>query len=334
MARFELLGSDGDEKRLLRAPDVGYSLLLAGHPRVIEVEPDGAKYDVRIALADLPVEHGLRFSEMPDQMNPQALATSLATAYRNTRAISPTDGTVEPLPDAGMVDGVIGGAHILYARTNSDPIQMEYVWVAIHRAPKSFQVLYHTVRFRTVDVTMLAWEQLRASFIDKHTWGARGNVNPVVRSERSIMNERSSDPGFRARFRYGNPHAPFGIGAYTVTVGVDDNVELVHECGGKRRRWIAHAEPALATTLVAGLKSASFPAPPSEKVGRPGTSDFELEVSRQDGTIERVSGFPSPNYRDVSFMFTHIVSQMSGDEVLGFSLPVETRYVSDSKELQ
>jgi hypothetical protein len=46
---------------------------------------------------------------------------------------------------------------------------------------------------------------------------------------------------FRARLSYGNPHAPFGIGAYTVTVGVDDNVELVHERGGKRRRWIAHA---------------------------------------------------------------------------------------------
>ena len=64
---------------------------------------------------------------------------------------------------------------------------------------------------------------------------------------------------FRARLSYGNPHAPFGIGAYTVTVGVDDDVELVHERGGKRRRWIAHAEPALAAALAAGLKSASFP---------------------------------------------------------------------------
>jgi len=139
---------------------------------------------------------------------------------------------------------------------------------------------------------------------------------------------------FRARLSYGNPHAPFGIGAYTVTVGVDDNVELVHERGGKRRRWIAHAEPALAATLAAGLKSANFPAPPSEKVGRPGASSFALEVPRLDGAIERASGFPSPNYLDVSFMFSHIVSQMSGDAVLGFSLPVETRYVSDAKEMQ
>jgi hypothetical protein len=138
---------------------------------------------------------------------------------------------------------------------------------------------------------------------------------------------------FRARLRYGNPHAPFGIGAYTVTIGVDDNVELVHEQGGKRRRWIARAEPALVTTLAAGLASANFPARPSQRVGRPGTSTFELEVPRMDGTIERAGGFPSPNYRDVAFMFTRIVSQMSGDAVLGFLLPIETLYVSNAKEV-
>ncbi len=145
---------------------------------------------------------------------------------------------------------------------------------------------------------------------------------------------RDPTPNFRARFSYGNPHAPFGIGAYTVTVGIDDVVELVHERGGKRRRWTARAEPAVATTLAAGLVSAKFPAPPSTRVGRPGTSSFALEVPRDDGTVERAGGFPSPNYRDVSFMFSHIVSQMSGDAVLGFSLPVETRYVSDAKEMQ
>jgi hypothetical protein len=138
---------------------------------------------------------------------------------------------------------------------------------------------------------------------------------------------------FRARLSYGNPHAPFGIGGYTVTVGIDDSVELVHERGGKRRRWIARIEPALATSLAAGLESAKFPTPPSVRGAPPGTPGFELEVPRPDGTIERASGFPSPNYRDVAGVFTHIVSQMSGDEVLGFSLPVETRYISDAKEM-
>lgn len=139
-------------------------------------------------------------------------------------------------------------------------------------------------------------------------------------------------PEFRARLRYGNPHAPFGIGAFTVTVGVDGAVELVHERGGQRRRWVARAEPALEPTLVAGLASASFPAPPSVKVGQPGAADFELVVPRDDGTIERAGGFPSPNYRDVSGLFTDIVFQMSGDAVLGFSLPLGTRYVTDVME--
>ena len=138
--------------------------------------------------------------------------------------------------------------------------------------------------------------------------------------------------GHRARLNYGNPYAPFGIGAYTVTIGGDDTVELVHECGGKRRRWTARAEPVVATALAAGLASASFPAPPSVRVGRPDTASFELEVPRADGTIERASGFPSPNYREVATMFSHIVTQMSGDAVLGFDLPVETRYVVDVVE--
>jgi hypothetical protein len=34
MQTFELLGSDEDETRLLRAPAVGYSIALAGHPRL------------------------------------------------------------------------------------------------------------------------------------------------------------------------------------------------------------------------------------------------------------------------------------------------------------
>ncbi len=426
MATFEILGSDHDETRLVGAPALGYSLALAGHPHVIEGQPDGAKYDIRIALADLPVQHGLRFSEMPDQMNAQALAISLATAYRNTRATSSVESIVEALPDAGMFDA---GAHVLYARKDVDPVQMEYVWVAIHRVPDKYLVLYHTVRFRSADVSMIAWGHLRGSFIAEHAWGAREtppaiwpassitrasakldltdtawvdakqkateieqptaaldvvallrdealayasprasvgdalvrlrdritNIAPSISSvllrnlddcrtfhdlrgwvwqSAWLLSDRPSRiPGFRARFSYGNPYAPFGIGAYTVTVGVDDQIDLLHEQGGKQRRWIARAEPVVATTLAAGLVSSNFPAPPSVLVGRPGTSGIAIEVPRADGTIERASGFPSPNYRDVSTMFTHIVSQMSGDSVLGFSLPVDTRYVSDAKEI-
>ena len=429
MASFEILGSDYDETRVVRAPELGYSLALAGHPRVFDGEPDGAKYDIRIALADVPVEHGLRISEMPDQMNPQALAISLATAYRNTRATSPDDGTVEALPDAGAFEA---GAHVLYTRKGVDPAQTEYVWVAIHRVPTKYLVLYHTVRFRTADLTMFAWGHLRGSFVDQHVWSEAPRAAPTIWPASAItqpsakldltdkawdearakavelehvpianaldlvallrdeglaytspnaavgeaparLRERitsaapaiahvllrgldecrthhdlrgwiwqsawllsakaARDTGFRARFAFGNPFKPFGMGAYTVTIGLDDQIELVHERGGQRRRWIARAEPAVVPTLEAGLASASFPAPPSVKVGRPGASGFEIVVPRADGTIERTSGFPSPNYRDVSTMFSHIVSQMSGDAVLGIVLPVETQYISDPKEI-
>lgn len=136
----------------------------------------------------------------------------------------------------------------------------------------------------------------------------------------------------RARLTYGNSHAPFGIGAFTVTVLVSGTVELVHTRSGRIRRWTARAEHDLELALVAGLVSAQFPALPSERVGAPGTASFKLEVPSADGTMQQAEGFPSPNYRDVSFLFSNIVAQMSGDQVLGFSLPVSTPYVTGSVE--
>jgi hypothetical protein len=80
---FELLGSDDDETRLLRAPACGYSLALGGHPRIAPAPEGRAVYDVVLALGDVSVHHGFRIDELGAGLDPKSLAESLATAYRN-----------------------------------------------------------------------------------------------------------------------------------------------------------------------------------------------------------------------------------------------------------
>lgn len=428
MTVFELLGHSSDEIRIVRSLDHQFSLALAGHPRVVEGAVDEAKYDIRLALADVPVEHGLRFSEMPGQMDPQSLATSLATAYRNARSQSPDDHAVRGIPDCARREEVLGGAHVLYLRFDT---QMEFVWVSICGSGSGYVALYHTVRFDSALFSEIEWAHLRGSFVEQHVWNAssysipalwppsnitrqsarldisaaawaeakdsvtafsevadeelaatRQMLRDVIRefvSSRTLLASslrerihvqvsesqspararvltrgldechtyhdlygwvwradwllgRRRQPEFRARLSYGNPYAPFGIGAFTVTVRSNGIVELVHERGGSTRHWMARSEPDLERALAEGLASARFPDPPNERVGAPGAASFKLEVPSADGTMQQAEGFPSPNYRDVSFLFSNIVAQMSGDQVLGFSLPVSTVYVSGSIE--
>lgn len=130
------------------------------------------------------------------------------------------------------------------------------------------------------------------------------------------------------KYSVGNPHAPIGNGAITVELAADGAVRLVVEKHPSRREWAGRAEAALWATLSSALAGAGFPAKPSRVTAPPGTASFELQVERADGRIEATSGFPSPEYKDVSVLFMTIVSQMTGKEVLGFELPSETRYVA------
>ncbi|MGE5180827.1 MAG: hypothetical protein ACM31C_02135 [Acidobacteriota bacterium] len=167
MGNFELLGSDEDETRLLRAPAFGYSIVLAGHPRT-EAHPEGSvKYDAVIALRDVAVHHGFRIDTVPAQMPPQDLAVAFVTAYRNNRATTP-DTRIVPLPF--RPDWLLGGAETIYPLRDVAGPAMEQVFVMIRKAPTGLWVLFHTTWFRNADVNNLCWAHLRASFIDQHAW--------------------------------------------------------------------------------------------------------------------------------------------------------------------
>ncbi len=164
---FELLGCAEDETRLVRAPLCGYSIALAGHPRV-ETAPEGrAAYDIVVALHDIPIHHGFRIDEISAQREPQTLALEFVAAYRNQRA-KQLNATVKPLPI--RPDWLLGGAHVIYALRDQPEPTMEQVWVTLRSSPAGFWVLFHTTWFKTSDVDQLRWSHVRASFIDQHAW--------------------------------------------------------------------------------------------------------------------------------------------------------------------
>lgn len=136
-----------------------------------------------------------------------------------------------------------------------------------------------------------------------------------------------------ARYSFGNPYAPMGFGGYSVEVFVDGAVDLIHERHGKKRMWRARAEAALWSRLASAIRAAAFPRKLIPTGAPPGTASFAFAVERSDGAMDEVSGFPTDEYRDVALLFNNIVGQMAKDQVFGFEPPLETRYVSDVREL-
>lgn len=132
----------------------------------------------------------------------------------------------------------------------------------------------------------------------------------------------------RATYSYGNPHAPFGMGNFIVELCLDSTVRLVHTKQGTSRTWIGRALPALWTELNVALATSKFPTRPSVRSAPAGEDSFKLSVTR-DAKEVTVSGFVSPEYKDVTLLFGDIVTQMSKAEVLGFEPPTATPYVTE-----
>lgn len=181
---FEFLGNEGDEVRILRAPAFGYSIALAGHPRIAPSPADGFVYDLTVALDDLPVQHSFRLNHIPATPAPQQLAVSMVESYRSRR--SAMDARVKPLPSAVATPGVIAGAHSIYSLRNEPTPTMEQLWVALHPADEGYSTLYHTTRFRNSDVNTIAWGHLRSSFIDQHSWDPGRDSTVAVWPESAV----------------------------------------------------------------------------------------------------------------------------------------------------
>ncbi len=132
---------------------------------------------------------------------------------------------------------------------------------------------------------------------------------------------------FHVRYVFGNPHAPMGMGRYSVEVFDNGDVELVHERYGTSRVWRARAEPALWTHLALAIGRSGFPRKAGPLSAPAGTESFTFSVTSPDGTVSQVSGFPTVEYDDIEILFNKIVSQMSKGQIFGVELPVDIRYV-------
>lgn len=137
--------------------------------------------------------------------------------------------------------------------------------------------------------------------------------------------------GVYARYHSGNAYAPIGRGAITVELKDDGTVRLVHECRQERREWSALAAPSLRTIFDEALASTPFPATPSAPSAPSGSNTITFSVRQADGSTAMASGFSSPEYRALSFLFMRITSQISGTTVLGFEVPAETTLITQPK---
>ncbi len=167
MVQYDLLGSNGDETRVL-ADDSGYSVALPGHPSLAPAPEGSPRYDVIVTLSDVRVEHGFRRDELPAGTEARALAQALATAYATNRAASPP--RARPIGEK-LRPGTVAGAQATYPLrdTAADPA-IEQLWVLVRAVPSGFQVLYHTTRFRTAELNILEWAHLRSLMVDQHRW--------------------------------------------------------------------------------------------------------------------------------------------------------------------
>jgi hypothetical protein len=136
---------------------------------------------------------------------------------------------------------------------------------------------------------------------------------------------------FRTSYVFGNPHAPIGLGRYSVEVFVDGRIELVHERYERRRLWRARATSAMWRQLAFAIAGSGFPHMRGPTSAPAGTESFVLSVWSPDGTVSRVSGFPTAEYDEVEILSNHIVSQVSKGEIFGVELPVVIQYVSDAR---
>jgi hypothetical protein len=176
VADFQLLGSDGDETRLL-VDDTGYSVPLPGHPSLGAIPEGPPTYDVIVTLGDAGVEHGFRRDAIPTGNEPRALAQALSLAYATNRAASPA----KPRPIADRLrPGTVAGAQVTYPLRDAPEPTIEQLWLLLRPAPSGFAALYHTTRFRTADLNVLQWAHLRSLIVDQHRWGEPRTTVPSL----------------------------------------------------------------------------------------------------------------------------------------------------------
>jgi uncharacterized protein (TIGR02996 family) len=168
---FELRGEDGEETRLLVHAERGYSIAVAGRPRVGTTTGEGPRYDIVLKMDDVPVELGFRMDAVETQIEAPQLVPALTLAYAQSRASNPEQISPNTLVGKMLAPGATAGGHVVYPLRGEDDA-MEYVAITGKQDAGVVHALHMTVRYRKSDVTPFAWSNLRPALMFHQSWTA------------------------------------------------------------------------------------------------------------------------------------------------------------------
>ena len=169
---FELLGSAGDETRMLVHRESGYSIPIPGHPSIVDSHPSSLPvYAVVAGMRDLPMELGFRIDSLPAGTHPGALAAALSLAYAKSRAAQLPE--IEALEGSELASGASAGSSCFYTvKAAPDPgaRTMEQLEVTVREHANGLSALYYTVRYRVPGVNPVVWAHFRAALRGQQRW--------------------------------------------------------------------------------------------------------------------------------------------------------------------
>lgn len=164
---FQLLGSDDDETRLLEHVQLGYTIAIPGHPRLVEPRP---AFDAILQMTDAPIELGFRMDEVPIQTNvvellPSLMESSIQSRARNASEAKPAWTRGRPLPDGAAL-----AMHCDYALDGEDPDAMEFLAIVLKQGRHEHDALHLTARYRKVETLPFGWANVRAALLYHQSW--------------------------------------------------------------------------------------------------------------------------------------------------------------------
>lgn len=165
---FELRGSEADEARLVVHP-CGYAIVVPGHPHAITPSSDSPRYDLLLAMTDVPIEVGIRRDSVPTDIAPAALVASMISAYVTSRA---ADAAAARPGHLGfqLANGAAAGMSVNYRIAGEDNSALELLAVSAKPGPSAVDLVFLTARYRTGEVTPFAWSSVRAAMLGHQSW--------------------------------------------------------------------------------------------------------------------------------------------------------------------
>jgi hypothetical protein len=164
---FELLGDPAAETRLLTHP-AGFRAGIPGHPVAHPGSELAPVSQIRLVMADEPVEVTYRMDRVTNQLEMEALAVALAGAYAQTRAIEMPH--IRPSRNEELCQNAEAGARAIY-NLPGDDTAMEWLSVLAQSVTQTeVDVLYQVVKFRRDDLNSIQFASLRTAMVGAQAW--------------------------------------------------------------------------------------------------------------------------------------------------------------------